>query len=214
MIPVLTFLDIQTKDAAFAITIVYVCMSVAYVCVNLDSNRGEGYLNLAFCQHQQLVYNIFPTPGSGYKQGGGYLNPTISQPQYMAHSLNPVQIQMGEGGYLNPVQIQTVHYVLRLGNSWIQMPPPLEFEFESNPARIYLAVLNAAGLWRPWSLVINNGIFTRQTSRWIDQQLKASKMRSGADSRPVTGTEDFRAKRSLDVQVVHLLQLPATSQSL
>ncbi len=30
--------------------------------------------------------------------GGGYLNPTISQPQYMAPSLNPVWIQTGGGG--------------------------------------------------------------------------------------------------------------------
>ena len=34
---------------------------------------------------------------------------------------------------LNPLQIQTLHHVLRLGNSWIQIPPPLfESTWDSN----------------------------------------------------------------------------------
>ena len=37
-------------------------ITIVYVCVNLDSNRGGGYLNPTFCQHQQIVYNIFPHP--------------------------------------------------------------------------------------------------------------------------------------------------------
>ena len=84
------------QSALSAITIVHVCMSV-----NLDSNRGGGYLNPIFWQHHNIVYNIFPHPPSGFTGGGGYLNLTISQPQYMVTSLNPVQIQTG-GGYLNP----------------------------------------------------------------------------------------------------------------
>ncbi len=47
---------------------------------------------------------------------------------------------------LNPLGIQTLHHALRLGNGWIQIPPPL---LSLNPAQICLA----AGLWRPWSLV-------------------------------------------------------------
>ena len=33
-------------------------------------------------QYQHIVYNIFPHPQVQIQTGGGYLNPTISQPQY------------------------------------------------------------------------------------------------------------------------------------
>ncbi len=82
-----------------------------------------------------------------------------------------VNLDSNRGGYLNPVQIQTVYHVLRLGYGWIQipLPPPFESRVDSNcvscteagkwldsnmpppclslnPAHIYLARLNAAGL--------------------------------------------------------------------
>ncbi len=35
---------------------------IVYVCVNLDLTKGGGSLNPIFCQHQEFVYNISPTP--------------------------------------------------------------------------------------------------------------------------------------------------------
>ncbi len=109
----------------------------------MDPNRGWGYLNPIFCQYQQLVYNIFPHPQVWIQMGGG-----IFESDFFPTSVHTVG-----GRYLNPLWIQTLHHVLRLGNGWIQILPSVcLFEFESS-THTCLVVLNAVGLWRPWSLV-------------------------------------------------------------
>ncbi len=57
--------------------------------------------------------------------------------------------------------IQTVYHVLRLGNCWIQIPPPPLWVWIQSSSHIP-AVLNAAGLWRPWSLVCTKVCWERE----------------------------------------------------
>ena len=58
---------------------------------------------------------------SNSNRGGGYLNPTISQPQYMVHSLNPVQIQTGAGVFELTISQPPASVHGTQFESWIQI---------------------------------------------------------------------------------------------
>ena len=131
------------------------CMSVhsvcLCVCVNLDSNRGEVFESNIFASIRSECTIFSPAPGLDSNRRGG--------------------------GYLNPLQIQTLQHVLRLGNSWIQLPPPLvwiHFRFKlysmcwgwekvgfKFPLPLFKSSLDipccfdVACLWRPWFLLLS-----------------------------------------------------------
>ena len=66
-----------------------------------------------------------------------------------------------ESSWLNPVQIQTVYDVLRLGNGWIQLPPPPVWIYFRFKLCILIWLRYALLFWMPrvyedpWSLVVN-----------------------------------------------------------